>query len=110
MFRSPEPRKSQVYFNPDSKGLGLDSMAEIAVSFELSGQFFDEAGTPASLILISQTLEQAFNLSFGDIYKSKARIFIRKPYNLTKSLDHLRNLIIRTGRNKNMKKDEFTDR
>jgi len=89
---------SKVYFIPNSKGLGIDSMGEFAVSLQLSAGFFDEEGNPASLILISQALELAFNFSFGDIYKSKERIFSRKPYNLTKSLDYLRNMIIRESR------------
>ena len=84
-------------------------MGEFAVSFELSGQFFNEEGKPAPLNLISKALEHAFNFSFGGIYKSKERIFSRKPYNFTKSLDYLRNLIIRESRKKKMKKDEFTE-
>jgi hypothetical protein len=101
---------SKVYFIPKRDGLCLDSMGEFAVSFEYSGQFFNSEGNPASLILISETLEQAFNFSFGGIYKSKKRIFNRKPYNLTKALDYLKNLIVRTNRNKKMKKDEFPER
>lgn len=85
-------------------------MGEFAVSFELSGQFLNAEGNPAPLILISQAFEQAFNFSFGDIYKSKERIFSRKPFNLTKALDYLRNLIVRDSRKKKMKKDEFSIR
>lgn len=85
-------------------------MGEFAVSFELSGQFLNEEGETASLILISQALEQAFNFSFGGIYKSKKRIFSRKPFNLTKALDYLKNLIVRESRKKKMKKDDFTNR
>jgi hypothetical protein len=84
--------------------LGIDSIGEFVVSFNLSSEFVDEDGNPASLILISKALEQAFNFSFGDIYKTKARIFNRKPYNLTKALDHLKNLIIRESRKNKMKK------
>jgi len=81
-------------------------MGEFAVSFELSGQFFDGEGKPAPLILISETLEKAFNFSFGGIYKSKKRIFSRKPYNLTKAFDRLKNLIARESRKRNAGKDE----
>lgn len=87
--------------------MGIDSMGEFAVSFDLSNEFFDEEGNPASLIQISKALENAFNFNFGDIYKTKARLFIRKPYNLTKALDYLKNLIVRESRNKKMKKDDF---
>lgn len=101
---------SKVYFIPKTKeGLGIDSMGEFAVSFELSGQFLNEEGSSASLILISQTLEQAFNFSFGGIYKSKKRIFSRKSFNLTKALDKLRNLIIRESRKNKMKQNGFSD-
>lgn len=104
------PYKSNVYFTPKSDGLGIDSMGEFVVSFKLSGQFLNDEGNPAPLILISQALERAFNFSFGGIYKSKKRIFSRKPYNLTKSLDYLKNLLIRESRKKKMKKDAFADR
>lgn len=85
-------------------------MGEFAVSFELSGQFLNEEGNPASYIHIAHALEQAFNFTFGNAYKSKERVFKRKPYNLTKALDCLRNLIAREIRNKKMKKDDFADR
>jgi len=65
----------KVYFIPKSQGLGIDSMGEFAVSFELSQQFVDETGKPAPFIHIANALEQAFNFSFGDAYKSKARVF-----------------------------------
>jgi hypothetical protein len=94
---------SKVYFVPKSGGLCIDGMGEFALSFELSRQFLDAQGHPAPLILISQALEQAFHFSFGDIYKSKARIFKRKPYNLTKALDCLKNLIVRAGRKQDEK-------
>ncbi|MDR2036482.1 MAG: hypothetical protein LBQ60_01015 [Bacteroidales bacterium] len=110
---SVAPHKSNVYFIPDPKRLGIDSMGELATTFELSNQFLDENGNPASFIHIAEALEFAFNFTFGNAYKSKARIFNRKPFNLTKSLDHLKNLLIRESRNRDknkMKKDEFSIR
>jgi len=93
------PQKSKVYFIPKPKeGLGIDSMGEFALSFELSGQFIDERGKPVPFIHIAQTLENAFNFSFGNAYRSKARVFNRKPYNLTKAFDYLKNLIVRASR------------
>jgi len=85
-------------------------MGEFATTFELSNQFLDENGNPASFIHIAETLELAFNFTFGNAYKSKARVFNRKPFNLTKALDHLKNLLIRENRNRGknkMKKDAF---
>ena len=85
-------------------------MGELATAFELSNQFLDENGNPAPFINISEALELAFNFTFGNAYKSKARVFSRKLFNLTKALDHLKNLLIRENRNRDknkMKKDEF---
>lgn len=82
-------------------------MGELASSFELSEQFVNEEGNPAPFIHIAKTLESAFNFTFGDAYKSKGRIFNRKPYNLTKALDYLKNLIVRESRKNKMKQDEF---
>lgn len=98
--------KSNIYFIPKPKGLGIDSMGEFATTFELSDQFIDEEGKIASYISIAETLESAFNFSFGNAYKSKARIFSRKPFNLTKALDYLKNLLVRENRNKSKQQDE----
>lgn len=87
--------KSKVYFIPNSQGLGIDGMGEFATTLELSNQFLDENGKPAPFKEITETLEYAFNFTFGNAYKSKSRIFSRKPYNLTKALDYLRKLLIR---------------
>ncbi len=104
---NPQSNNSKVYFIPNSKErLGIDSMGELAISFELSGQFLNDEGNPAPYIHIAHALEQAFNFTFGDAYKSKERVFKRKPFNLAKALDYLRNLIIRESRKKKMKKDE----
>lgn len=95
------PQKSKVYFIPKSKdGLGIDSMGEFATTFELSGQFLGENGNPAHFIHIAKALELAFNFTFGGAYKSKARVFSRKPFNLTKALNYLKNLLIRESQNR----------
>jgi hypothetical protein len=75
-------------------------MGEFATTFELSEQFIDEEGKPASYISIAEALQSAFNFSFGNAYKSKARVFSRKPFNLTKALDHLKNILIRESRDR----------
>lgn len=103
------PQNSKVYFIPKSQGLGIDSMGEFAVSFELSEQFLNEEGNPAPYIHIARALEHAFNFTFGDAHKSKERVFKRKSYNLTKALDFLKNLIVRESRKKKMKKDGFVN-
>lgn len=97
---------NKVYFIPKSQGLGIDSMGEFAVSFELSSQFVDETGKPAPFIHIAQALGIAFNFTFGDTYKSKERVFKRKPYNRTKGLDALKNAILREAKKRSINKDE----
>lgn len=104
------PYSSKIFFIPKSQGLGIDSMGEFAVSFELSGQFLNEEGNPVPYIHIAHALEHAFNFTFGDAYKSKERVFKRKPYNLTKALDYLKNFIVRENRKKKMGKDDFVNR
>ena len=81
-------------------------LGELAVSFELSGQFVNEAGISGPYIHIAHALEQAFNFTFGNVHKSKGRVFKRKPFNLTKALDYLKNLVIRENRNRVANKDE----
>ncbi|NDV83139.1 hypothetical protein [Bacteroides sp. 51] len=102
---NPQSEIPKVYFIPKREGLGIDSMSEFAVSFEFSGQFLNEEGNSAPYIHIAHALEQAFNFTFGNAHKSKERVFKRKPYNLTKALDYLKNLIVRENRKKKMKKD-----
>lgn len=41
---------SKVYFAPNSKGLGIDSMGEFALTFDLSKQFMDEEGKTVPFI------------------------------------------------------------
>ena len=106
---STSRQKTKTEFDVKLLNLPSQIMGEIAISFDLSNEFFDEEGSPASLMQISKALENAFNFTFGDIYKTKVRIFVRKPYNLTKALDYLKNLIVRENRNKKMKKDEFVN-
>ena len=81
-------------------------MGELAVSLELSGQFLNDEGNPAPYIHIVHALEQAFNFTFGSAYKSKERVFKRKPFNRTRALDFLRNLIIRKDKEDKRKQDE----
>jgi hypothetical protein len=94
----------KVYFIPKSDGLGIDSMGEFATTFELSNQFLDENGKPVPFKYIADSLEYAFNFTFGNAYKSKSRVFSRKPYNLTKALDYLKKLLVRESRSKKITK------
>ncbi len=70
---STEPNSSKVYFIPNSReGLGIDSMGELAVSFEFSKQFLNDEGNPAPYIHITQALEQAFNFTLWSWKQEKS--------------------------------------
>lgn len=71
------------------------ALAEIVIALFFSNRIFQQTGKPAHLNQIADVFEKMFNCSFGSIYDQKEQIFIRKPFNRTKALDFLRNLIIR---------------
>lgn len=103
---------SKIYFIPKSKGLGIIGLAEIALYLKLSGEFVDEQGKIVSLKLIRETLELFCNFKFKDFDRKIHEVFKRKPFNLTKALDYLRNLLIREKRNRDeqkMKNNAFVD-
>ena len=79
-------------------------MGEFAITLELSNQFLDENGKPAPFKDIAKAIEYAFNFTFSNAYKSKFRVFSRKPYNQTKALDYLKKLLIRKSREKKIGK------
>lgn len=87
--------QSGLYILPKSKDLGIIALAEIVIALFFSKRVFQQNGKPAHLIQIAQAFEKMFNCNFGSIYDQQEQIFIRKPFNRTKALDFLRNLIIR---------------
>lgn len=92
--------------------MGIIGLAEIALYLKLSGEFIDEQGKAVSLKLMRETLEHALNFKFKNFDRKIYEIFKRKPFNLTKALDYLRNLLIREKRNrerKKMKENDFAD-
>ena len=101
-FRQSEQQtfQSDLYILPKSKDLGIVALAEIVIALFLSKKVIQRNGKPACLNQIASAFEQIFNCSFGSIYDQQEKIFIRKPFNRTKTLDFLRNLIIRKGNNK----------
>ena len=54
-------------------------------------------------IQLARGFGQLFNLKFGSIYDKIGKVFTRKPYNLTKTLDALRNTITREDRKRKNK-------
>ena len=87
--------KSDLHIVPGSHDLGIIGLVEIAVALHLSGHILGPDGKPAPLVKIGRVFEQAFNVSFGDIYIKRNTLFNRKGYNLTKALDKLRTCLIK---------------
>lgn len=75
--------------------MGIVALAEIVIALFLSKKVFQRNGKPAHLNQIAQVFETLFNCSFGSIYDQQEKVFDRKPFNRTKTLEFLRNLIIR---------------
>ena len=104
-FNSPVSTefKSDLYVLPKSKELGIIGIAEIILALFLLGKIVEENGTPVPKIQLARGFEQLFNLKFGSIYDKIGKVFTRKPYNLTKTLDALRNTITREDRQRKNK-------
>ncbi|MBD8387670.1 hypothetical protein [Dysgonomonas sp. BGC7] len=94
-FVKEQTFKSDLYIIPKSKDLGIIALAEIVESLYLSQKILNNEGKPASKSLIGDKFELIFNVSFGDISDKTCEIYKRKPFNRTKALDFLRNMIIR---------------
>jgi len=106
----PQPEQpvfeSDLYILPKSKDLGIIGLAEIVVALFFSKKVFQRNGKPAHLNQIAVAFEKIFNCSFGSIYDQQEKVYDRKPFNRTKALDFLRNLIIRKGKEGKNKQDE----
>ena len=104
-FNSPVSTefKSDLYVLPKSKELGIRGIAEIVLALFLLGKIVGENGTPVPKIQLARGFGQLFNLKFGSIYDKIGKVFTRKPYNLTKTLDALRNAIAREDRKRRNK-------
>lgn len=90
--------ESDLYVIPKSKDLGIIGIAEIVLALFLQGQIIGEDGKPVPEVRLARGFEQLFNLKFGSIYDKVGEVFTRKSYNLTKTLDALRNAIIKEDR------------
>lgn len=95
--------KSDLYVIPKSKDLGIIGIAEIVLGLFLQGEITGKNGKPVSEACLARRFEQLFNLKFGSIYDKIGEVFTRKPYNLTKTLDALRNAIAREDRKRKNK-------
>lgn len=94
----PTEFKSDLHVIPKSKGLGIIGIAEIVLALFLLEEITGKDGKPVPLVRLANSFEQLFNINFGSIYDKVSEIFTRKPYNLTKTLDALRDTIVKEGR------------
>lgn len=86
--------------------MGIVALAEVVIALFFSKKVFQRNGKPAQLNQIADAFGKVFNCSFGSIYDQQEKVFDRKPFNRTKALDFLRNLIIRKDKEGNNKQDE----
>ena len=91
--------ESDLYVIPKSKDLGIIGIAEIVIGLS----FLGEDGKPVPLVRLAHGFEVLFNLKFGSIYDKLDAIFMRKPFNLTKTLDALKNAINKEARKRSNK-------
>jgi len=98
--------ESDLYILPKSKDLGIVALAEIVVALFFTEKVYQRNGKPAHLNQIAVAFERIFNCSFGTIYDQQEKVFSRKPFNRTKALDFLRNLIIRKDKEGKDKRNE----
>ena len=80
---------------PKFQNLGIMGMTEILSALMLLGGITDNAGKKPAIIAFSEVFEQAFGFSFNGIYDRQSELFKRKPYNLTKTLDALKAVLIK---------------
>ena len=85
-------------------------MTEILTALSLLGGFVDAAGHEnPSTVMFAETFESAFGFKFNDIYDCQSELFKRKPYNLTKTLDVLKAILLKEQQRRkshDTKKDE----
>lgn len=98
--------ESDLYILPKSKDLGIVALAEIIVALFLSKKVFQRNEKNAHLNQIADAFQKMFNCNFGSIYDQQEKVFDRKPFNRTKALDFLRNLIIQKEKEERNKQNE----
>ena len=78
---------SDLYVIPKSKDLGIIGIAEIEIGLSFLGEVVGKDGKLVPLVRLAHGFEILFNLKFGSINDKLDAIFMRKPFNLTKTLD-----------------------
>ena len=84
-------------------------MTEILTSLRLLEGIKDETGNNPSIISFSNTFEQAFGFVFNDIYDYQGELFKRKPYNLTRTLDAMKDALMKEYRRRKSEKAKKED-
>ena len=95
--------------------LGIMGMTEILTALCLLGGIETREGKKPPTIALADVFEQAFGFSFNGIYDCQRELFKRKEYNLTKTLEALKNVLVKEykkrkaeeAKKKKMKKDDF---
>lgn len=84
-------------------------MTEILTSLSLLGGITDNTGENPAIIAFANTFEQTFGFSYNDIYDRQYELFRRKPYNLTKTLDALKAVLIKEYKRRQSLKENNKD-
>lgn len=87
--------QSHLQFIPEPPDLGIIFLAEIVVGLSKTKRIQTMFAKPSPLIELSESFELMFNFQFGNTYDLQDQIYRRKPYNRTKGLDYLKQLILR---------------
>lgn len=91
----PQAFQSLLLLIPKFPNLGIMGITEILSALMLLGGITDNTGKKPTIIAFSEVFEQAFSFSFNGIYDRQSELFKRKPYNLTKTLDALKAVLIK---------------
>ena len=97
-IKHPESFDSPTSPTFESEDLGIIGIAEIVIGLSFLGEVVGKDGKPVPLVRLAHGFEVLFNLKFGSIYDKLDAIFMRKPFNLTKTLDALKNAINKEAR------------
>lgn len=89
---------SRLSLLPKFPNLGIMGMTELLTALALLGGIDDATGKSPTVIALAEAFEQAFGFSFHNIYDRQCELFKRKPYNLTKTLDALKGVLVKEGK------------
>lgn len=91
----PKNYVSPLQFIPEPPDLGIIFLVEVVYGLSKTERFIDMFGKSSAFKQLAECFEKMFNFEFGNIYDLRDQIYRRKPYNRTKGLDYLKQLILR---------------